>query len=414
MEFKTDFEIYKPELSDIYSTHSLRSLISIIKSYSRGADIRLVGGCVRDGLLNTPSHDIDLATNLEPEQVIKQLSDNHIKVIDTGSKFGTVTAIIDKIPYEITTLRKDIECYGRRAKVEYTSSFFEDACRRDFTINAMSYDPESGKLYDYFYGTEHLLSKQVVFIGKPQDRIREDYLRILRFFRFTGRFAEQLDVSGFEACKNLRTGLLELSRERVNEEFVKILEVENYFYILEKMQEVSILELILPELPIELTRLEYLDSLSPPATLAEPQNFDAKIKMALLIFDPKIKNYSQILKNLKFSNKFISVINELHETGRYSNSHILLRLKQLKYKSRNYSKHLVFWTALNEQSYEYIITLAEQIEQFRPEALPVDGNKLAAMGYRGAEIGEKLKELEEKWLENNCAISTEKLLESLK
>ncbi len=415
MEFKQNYEIYKPELAKIYSNSLLQRIISTIKSYSEGADIRLVGGCVRDGLLNSYAHDIDLATNLEPEQVIKHLKDNNIKVIDTGSKFGTVTAVIDKKPYEITTLRKDIECYGRQAKVEYTNSFFEDACRRDFTINAMSYDLETGKLYDYFYGLEHLKQRQVIFIGSARQRIEEDYLRILRFFRFSSRFARALDETGFTACKTLKNGLNKLSRERINEEFAKLLDTPRYSYIIWECQKAGILELIFPGCSFNLAIINYFEEEKEflDSVIGNSISFGYEFKLALLLFDPAKESYKDIFKSLKFSNKLIANILELHEAAGATDSELLIKLKRLKLKNAEYIHLLIFWFLANNSGKDYLAKLLKHMKEFSPKKLPIDGNKLKSMGYKGSEIGAKLKLLEKIWLENNCAITYEELIKHL-
>ncbi|HJD59851.1 MAG TPA: CCA tRNA nucleotidyltransferase, partial [Rickettsia endosymbiont of Omalisus fontisbellaquei] len=156
----------------------------ILSLLNEKGQARLIGGCVRDALLGKNSYDIDIATDLIPSEVTNILSKATIKVIPTGLKFGTITAILNNEKFEITTLRKDIECNGRHAKVVFTNDFAEDAARRDFTINALSYCPFKNEIYDYFDGFKDLQQEKVVFIGEALDRIKEDYLRILRFFRF--------------------------------------------------------------------------------------------------------------------------------------------------------------------------------------------------------------------------------------
>ncbi len=155
---------------------------------------RLVGGCVRDSVLGRDTTDIDLATDLVPEMVIQALGSAGIKTIPTGIKHGTVTAVVAGIPYEITTLRRDLECDGRHAAVAFTNSWMEDASRRDFTFNAL-YCDKSGKIYDYFSGMQDLENRTVVFIGDAEARINEDFLRILRVFRFHASICDKSPLS---------------------------------------------------------------------------------------------------------------------------------------------------------------------------------------------------------------------------
>ncbi|WOI52029.1 CCA tRNA nucleotidyltransferase [Parvularcula sp. LCG005] len=189
-------------------------------------EARFVGGCVRDSLLGVPpGHagrtDIDIATTTEPGVVMKALEKARIRVIPTGIEHGTVTAIIDRVPYEITTLRSDVTTDGRRAIVAFTTDWRADALRRDFTINAL-YLSVDGTVYDDVGGQTDLAAGVVRFIGVAEDRLREDFLRILRFLRFTARFSDQLDETGWAACVACRDGLDRLSKERIWSEISKL------------------------------------------------------------------------------------------------------------------------------------------------------------------------------------------------
>lgn len=172
----------------------------IFKIFTKdGDEIRLVGGSVRDLLLNKKVKDFDFATKLLPEEVIKILEQNKLKAIPTGKKFGTITAVVNGKNFEITTLRKDSETDGRHCKPEFVDDYFLDAARRDFTVNALYLD-SSGVIHDYFDGKSDLKNKKIKFIGDANRRIEEDFLRILRFFRFSCEYAEKLDVEGLKAC----------------------------------------------------------------------------------------------------------------------------------------------------------------------------------------------------------------------
>lgn len=187
--------------------------------------VRYVGGAVRDSLLELDVQDVDCATVFPPEEVMARLQAAGIKVVPTGLKHGTVTAVIDDgQPIEVTTLRRDVATDGRHAEVEYSEDWEEDAARRDFTINALSADPLSGEIFDYFGGETDLEARRVRFIGLPDERIAEDHLRILRFFRFHARFGEGLpNPAGLAAAKKHANSLMALSRERIADELLKIL-----------------------------------------------------------------------------------------------------------------------------------------------------------------------------------------------
>lgn len=215
-------------------------IISALKN-----DARFVGGCVRDLLLKKDIKDIDIATAFTPQEATKLLKSKGIKVIPTGIKHGTVTAIINDSKFEITTLRKDVETYGRHAKVEFTDDWKEDAKRRDFTINALYMD-KNGKIYDYFGGQKDLKNEIVRFIGNPEDRVKEDYLRILRFFRFSSFYAKNIDKNSLSACIKHSGKLKTLSGERIRVEMFKILTSPKAHNVLSVMEEKGILKILIP------------------------------------------------------------------------------------------------------------------------------------------------------------------------
>ena len=188
-----------------------------------GEEARVVGGAVRNALLGMPIAEVDVATTAVPEEVVKRVTAAGFKPVPTGIEHGTVTVVIDKHPFEVTTLRKDVETYGRHAKVEFGRDWKADAERRDFTINALS-ATRDGAIYDYTGGLDDLGHRRVRFIGDPAKRIAEDYLRILRFFRFHAAYgtSDHPDAVGLAACIAGRDGLDQLSRERLRMEMMKL------------------------------------------------------------------------------------------------------------------------------------------------------------------------------------------------
>ncbi len=188
-----------------------------------GEEARVVGGAVRNALLDLPIGDVDIATTALPEEVIRRAKAAGIKSVPTGIEHGTVTLVIDAHPFEVTTLREDTETFGRKAKVAFGRDWVRDAERRDFTINGLSVDAE-GLVHDYVGGLEDIAARRVRFIGEPDKRIAEDYLRILRFFRIHAAYgAGEPDRGGYLACIDARAGLLNLSAERIRVEILKLM-----------------------------------------------------------------------------------------------------------------------------------------------------------------------------------------------
>ncbi len=216
---------------------------------AEGGLTRYVGGAVRDGLAGQPVKDIDLATALTPDEVIARLQAAKVKVVPTGIAHGTVTAVIHGHPVEVTTLRRDVATDGRRATIAYTAEWQQDAARRDFTINALYADPLSGAVFDYFGGVEDLNAGRVRFIGAPLQRIAEDHLRILRFFRFQARFGKGApDADALEACAARANDLMALSRERIADELLKLLALDDPGETVALMLAQGILAPVLPEI----------------------------------------------------------------------------------------------------------------------------------------------------------------------
>ncbi len=210
---------------------------------------RLVGGAVRDTLAGLPVKDIDLATKIHPTDVVKRLKSAGIKTVPTGIAHGTVTAVLETGPVEITTLRRDVSTDGRRATVAFSDDWREDASRRDFTINALYADLGTGTVYDYFGGAQDLAAGLVRFIGDPLTRIAEDHLRILRFFRFQARFGKGApDPGALAACTARANDLMALSRERIADEWLKLLALPDPTPTVQLMLDHGILLPVIPEI----------------------------------------------------------------------------------------------------------------------------------------------------------------------
>ena len=217
--------------------------------HNNNGSAKLVGGCVRDSFTHSSpsfihSCDIDIATNLSPEDLIKAFKKNGLKVIPTGLKHGTVTVVSMKRNIEVTTLRKDVKCDGRHAIVEFSSQWKEDAARRDFTFNAL-YANTNGEIDDYFNGLQDLSLRQIKFVGNPIERIHEDYLRILRAFRFHSQICTQpMDEEILEAIRKTAPNLANISRERIQAEMFKLLSHRNPSKTIEFMNQTSVSDFV--------------------------------------------------------------------------------------------------------------------------------------------------------------------------
>jgi poly(A) polymerase len=273
---------------------SLPHLEPLVAALGGGETTRLIGGVVRDTLLGQPVSDIDMATRLTPDAVIARLTAAGIRSVPTGIAHGTITAVMPGGPVEITTLRRDVSTDGRRATVAFTDDWREDAARRDFTINALSANPETGDIFDYFGGRDDLAAGHVRFIGEPLQRIAEDHLRILRFFRFFARFGKGApDAAAYDACAARANDLMALSRERIASELLKLLSYQTPVAAVRLMLARDILKPVLPEI----TSVDLLDSL----VIREGHDSDPIRRFAALI-GPSPTRAKDIATRLKLSN----------------------------------------------------------------------------------------------------------------
>ena len=260
-----------------------------------GREVRYVGGCVRDAALGRRVKDIDLATPDPPETVMALLQRAGLKAVPTGLDHGTVTAVSGHHPFEITTLREDVETYGRHARVAFTDDWKADAARRDFTINALSCAPD-GTLYDPFGGLDDLGTGRVRFVGDARQRIREDYLRLLRFFRFHAHYGHDApDPQGLAAAAEFAPKLAGLSGERVRDELMKLLDAPDPAAVLRIMAAHRILEPVLPEA----TEVEALAALV--ALEAETGEGGDTLRRLAVLLDPARSDPDSLAERLRLS-----------------------------------------------------------------------------------------------------------------
>ncbi|EKE09769.1 MAG: hypothetical protein ACD_16C00110G0004 [uncultured bacterium] len=376
-----------------------------------GATLRLVGGSVRDGLLNLPTSDIDLAVDRPPQWVLDLLTKNQIKAIPTGFDHGTITAVLDKQPYQITTLRIDVKTFGRKAHVAFTEDWVQDAQRRDFTINAI-YADKRGHLFDPVEGLEDLKAHRVRFIGDASLRIKEDYLRILRFFRFSARFGhEPYSPEGLKACEGYASHLPHLARERVTDEFLKILELPSPLYALEAMKETGVLAYIFHPKTwqdfYELIPLEQEASLAPNAFLR------------LASFHPL---FDELKSHLRLSKEQASKLAFLIQ------KHDPVSEKSYKHFAYLWGKDVTFHTATLQTAQrisskemtvkdgaEFLKHLQTLLMAWPIPVFPLKGRDLLKSNLReGKRIGALLKAVENWWIDQDFKPDKKACLEYLR
>ena len=356
-------------------------------------EVRIVGGCVRDALLEEKISDIDFAVNADPKIVWEILQNSGIKVIPTGLQHGTITAVIDKKPLEITTLRKDLKTDGRHAEVSFTNNWKEDASRRDFTINALYLD-KNGTIYDFFDGINDLKNGVVKFIGDPDKRIQEDYLRILRYYRFFLRFGKIEHKKSFEATLNNSDGLKQLSLERIQLEIFKILEHPNPVPVIKLMDENDIFMKLFD------TNADYSDLYK----LILLQDNDLNIEYETLILS---RLYSVFPKEIRFfenkfrlSNKFLKCLESVSKIIEMDVSNKSLFFINYYYGLRVATIFLLIKLSRNAEEMHQYSAYLDKVLKFSNK-LPVKGKDILELGLcQGSEVGKLLKECEKWWIEN--------------
>ncbi|MFO1243180.1 MAG: CCA tRNA nucleotidyltransferase [Rickettsiales bacterium] len=368
--------------------------------------MRFVGGCVRDGLMQRPLGDLDAATTALPDKIIAILEKDHIRAVPTGFEHGTVTAIFQNRSIEITTLRKDAACDGRHASVEYTNNWQEDAARRDFTINALYLD-SNGTIYDYFEGQKDLAKKSVRFIGNADERITEDYLRILRFFRFLATHGSPpADAEALEACRKAKDQLLKLSGERLQTEMVKLLTAKNPAYALQCMEATGVLALLLGssvnlDLLQKLLGLEQLSAERPHPLL----------RLSFLLTE---ENLPAIADRWRMSRKDSDLLKQLVTYPPIADE------KNLKRATLKLGKNIACLLTLRDgvrlrYSADQVIQLLEHCKSWEIPVFPVSGDDLIKNGMQpGKQLGDTIKILEKKWEDSNYMLDKITLLDSLK
>ena len=374
-----------------------------------GIETRAVGGAVRNALLGLPVTEIDLATTAPPERVMALAEKAGLKAVPTGIDHGTVTIIADGVSFEVTTLRRDLETFGRHAKIAFTTSWEEDARRRDFTLNAL-YADRDGKLFDPLGGFADLASGRVRFIGEAEARIKEDYLRILRFFRFNAYYGKgELDPAGLKASVSLRGGLEQLSAERVGGELRRILDAPGAGRAVEALYDYGLLTGLLGGVP-RLDRFERLIAIE--ATIGLTPNVAQRLA-ALAVF--VAEDVARLGERLRLSNAEQAVLALGAGEGRDAALPEEAAAKAILYRlgSSTYQSYLLLaWAESGAPSDDRLWRLALTLpERWQAPCFPLRGYDIMALGeLKGPEIGEALRRLEQEWIEGDFGFDRDQLL----
>ena len=377
-------------------------------------DVRFVGGCVRNALLGVAVDDIDVATPLLPNEVMARLSTDGIRVIATGIAHGTVTAVVGAQHYEITTLRRDDSTDGRHAQVSFSTDWALDAARRDFTMNAL-YADAAGTIYDYHEGLADLKAGRIRFIGEPRARIREDYLRILRLFRFYAHYGRsELERSALDAVMLEREGLERLSGERIAKEMFRLLDAPDPLPALRLMGACQILALILPG-PLNFVRAERLVASDSDCFFVP----DPVLRLAALL-DGEAPRVEALAQRWRLSSDVKARLEDLAGGREKIVSYLSIReMRKLLYRlgrARFIDRVRLRWAEdgkpSNQVAWRALLEMARSWE--RP-VFPLSGRDVMAAGIpEGPQIGKVLAEVEEWWIDADFIEDPFSLAERLK
>ena len=407
----------QPEHSGWLQTPGLQRLFDLLDDSDE--QTRVIGGAVRNSVLGEKIGDVDLATTLHPEQVMERLKKTDIKTIATGLSHGTLTAVVDHHSYEITTLRSDIETDGRHAVVAFGRSWQEDANRRDLTMNAL-YCDRHGKIYDPLNGYEDLLARRVRFIGDASERIEEDYLRILRFFRFFAQYGEgRPDGDGLKACAKLKSGIAKLSVERVWMELKKILRVSDPARALLWMRTTGVLSMALNE-----SDKWGIDFVGDRINAEQDLGWSSEPLERLQVMVPPVADkMSELAKRLRFSKSEARRMVEWAKAILPPADISEMNLAKLLYQGEPQAigdrvrNEIVRQRHIAREKDEALllaakyVKLLDQVEKRQRPVFPLQGKDLVKAGMgSGPKMGEKLKRLEQKWVDSGFSLGKKELL----
>ena len=385
---------------------SAHKVFEAINNFNETSEVRYVGGCIRKIIKKEEVDDIDLATNLIPTEVCNALKKNNINFYETGIDHGTITAIIGDQKYEITTLRKDVSTDGRHAKVEFSLDWKDDSNRRDFSINAI-YSDKDGNLFDPHNGKKDLESGTVKFIGNPEERIQEDYLRILRYLRFFLNYSNNKhELEIVRTIKRNIKGISKLSSERLVEEFKKLTKSDGFIKLFKDKESLELIEIIFPQ-------LKNLQSFKKLNAYAQKNlsKIDFILLISLLIIDGT-DNADYFLYKFKISNKDqkrIKFVDNFYKQKVNINYFTEKNLNKIFYfNGRQAVTDIIsFKLFISKKLEKKLIKLLDYYNNKSLPTLPVGANILMSKYNipEGKVLGNKLKMIEEIWVQNGFQIS---------
>ncbi len=393
------------KFQDLKNNKGVYKIFGAINNYNETSEIRYVGGCVRKILNDEKTDDIDLATNLTPDQVKQCLDKNQIKFFETGIEHGTITAVIDDQNFEITTLRKDVKTDGRHAVVEYTINWKEDSLRRDFSINSI-YSDLDGNLYDPNFGHKDLNVGIIKFIGDPETRIKEDYLRIIRYLRFYTEYSKiDHEINIIKIIKKNIEGLGKISKERQFNELKKILKLDNFLKLFKNKTSCELFSLIFPQLK----NFKKLSKLSKPQEKIL-KNKSLNFVISFLVID-ETDNSDYFVYKYNLPNELKDKINFLKNNSLNKDSTEIYNKKELQkifyFEGKSSAIDLIDFNLLYFKQSKKLSELKTYFEKLDKPEFPIKAQLLINdYGLKeGRELGQKLKNLEMKWIENNFNLS---------
>ena len=401
----------KRNLFPFYKNKELKFVFKTLQEGFTNDEVvaRFVGGCVRKYLTNDLIDDIDIATTLNTDEIKERFKNTNFKIVDTGVKHGTVTLVTDQFKLEITTLRKDVETDGRHAQVEYISDWHLDSERRDFTINAIYLDI-NGKIFDPQNGIVDLQNNNVKFIGDPQKRIEEDYLRIIRFIRFKIMYDSKVETSTSLAIKLNLNGIKKISKERILVELLKILDLKKFINLNKNEYLKEIFSLIFPEF----NNFERLDRLK---KINNNLYIEKNILLAVLLIDKK-DNHEYFAHKYNIANNIKEDLNSLARDLRLlreNNDFFGKDLeKNIYLKNKNYLTNLNIINFASNTQYKLkdFSEIMRRILQSKLHTFPLNGKFLIKNGMKeGLALGKVLKMIEDEWINNNFKISKDRVKE---
>tara|TARA_B100001063_G_scaffold178092_1_gene167025 strand:- start:731 stop:2005 length:1275 start_codon:yes stop_codon:yes gene_type:complete len=397
-------------IKDLTKNTPANKIFDAINSFSSDSEIRYVGGCVRKIINKEKVDDIDLATNLDPQKVCEALKENKINYYETGIEHGTITAIIDEYKFEITTLREDISTDGRHAKVQFSKDWKEDASRRDFTINSI-YSDREGNLFDPFDGRKDLENGLVKFIGNSDIRIKEDYLRILRYLRFFTNYSKH--PHNPELIRKLKMnigGISKLSKERLFDELKKIFQSENLEKIAKNKISLELLQIIFPELK-NIIIFSKLNSYK--RSILEENDFIFMLSL-MIIDDSDNTDYFFYKFNIsKKDQKRIKIINDFYQEKISSKTFLENRMNRIFYYDGKQAvcDILNYYLIKSKKIEKNLMDLIHLYKNKSIPKMPIGADTLMTKFNipEGKQLGTKLKTIEEEWVKNNFKISDKQI-----